>query len=220
LEIDRNKLIKAFKTLKKVELISLLDDVLDNMERSSQRAVFGELFKEYTKSERTPHKILLDIEMFCKKSNAGYYYAPFDLNSNNILHIPDETDEWFDEISDYLDFVSELVKIKEYKIGLKCFNLLFELIDIMESGAEIVFAHEFGDWMILAKEDYMEKYIIALSKETKHLEEYVRILIPKIKSDSNCSISNKVYKKVKKHSSDIQIKAIDKEIKSQSLRVI
>lgn len=218
LEINKKKLFAAINKLKKSELISLLEDSFDNMEGGTQRNVFGELFKEHTKRERTPEKLLEEIEKFYNKSKEGYYYAPFNVNSKNFSDIPEETDEWFDEISDYLDFVSELVKEEQYKIGLKCFTLLFELIDKMEKGEEIVFADELGDWMISAKEDYMEKYIITISKEIEEIEEYVNILIPRIKSDSYFAFSKKVYKKVKKHSNSIQLKAINKEIKLQSIR--
>ena len=189
------------------------------MEEGTQRNVFSELFKEHTKSERTPKKLLEKIEKFYDKSMGGYYYAPFDINSKNFSNIPEETNEWFDEISDYLDFVSELVEEEEYEIGLKCFAILFELIDKMESGEEIVFADELGDWMISTKKDYTENYIISISKEKMQIEEYVSLLIPMIKSDSYFSFSKTVYKKVKKHSNTIQLNAINKEIKSQSIRI-
>lgn len=219
MEIQKNKLFQAVNKLKKSELLSLLEDAFDNMDGKTQRYVFGELFKAHTKKERTPKELLGKIEDFYTKSMAGHYYASFNINSKNFSDIPEETDEWFDEISDYLDFTSTIVEEQQYEIGLKCFTVLFELIDRMESGEEIVFADELGDWMIVAKKDYIEKYIIALSKEVKSVEEYVKILIPRIKSDSYFSFSNGVYKKVKKHSSAVQLKAINKEIKVQSIRL-
>ncbi len=219
MEINKEKLFTVINTLSKSELISLLEDSFDNMEGTSQRNVFGELFKEHTKKERTPEKLLEEIEKFYNKSKKGYYYAPFDINSKNFSDVPEETDEWFDEISDYLDFVSELVEDGENEIALKCFRILFELIDLMECGEEIVFADEFGPWMMHTKEDYIEKYIIAVSKEIKEIEEYVSMLIPIIKNDSYSSFSDKVYKKVKKHSSGIQLKEINKEIKLQSIQI-
>ena len=219
MEIQKNKLFEAINKLKKSELLSLLEDAFNNMDGKTQRNVFGELFKAHTKKERTPEKLLKGIEHFYKKSMDGYYYAPFDVNSKNFSDIPEETDEWFDELGDYLDFTSTMVNEQQYEIGLKCFTILFDLIDRMESGEEIVFADELGSWMISTKEDYIEKYVIVLSKEVKSIEEYIKILIPRIQSDSYFSFSNEVYKKVKKHSSDAQLKAIKKEVKLQSIRV-
>jgi len=219
LEIKKIKLFGAINKLKKTELVELLEKAFDNMEGKTKRYVFGDLYKLSTKKERTPEKLLDSIRKFHDKSMSGHYYAPFNVNSKNFSDVPEETDEWFDKISDYLDFTSIMVKEGKYEMGLKCFTILFELIDRMESGEEIVFADELGDWMISAKEDYIEKYIIALSKEVKLVEEYVSQLIPRIKSDSYFSFSNGVYKKVKRHSSSIQLKAINKEIKLQSIRV-
>ena len=139
------------------------------------------------------------------------------MNSKNFSDIPEETDEWFDELSRYLDFTSDLVEAKNHTIAVKCFKILFELIEKMEDGEEIVFAHELGDWMIHANSDYRENFIIALA-QTASLEEYTAVLIPLIKSDSYFSFANKMYKKVKTHSSPAQLKVIKAEIKQQGIR--
>jgi len=218
MEINKKKLFSIINKLKKSELVALLEDAFDNMDGKTQRYAFGELYKKHTQKERTPKQLLERIKTFHTKSMNGHYYAPFDINSKNFSDIPKETDEWFDELADYLDFTSELVQKKEYETSLKCFKILFELIDRINNGEEIVFADELGDWMINTKKDHIEHYIIVLSKAVESIEDYVNILIPRIKSDSYFSFSDKVYKKVKKHSSSMQIKAINKEIKAQSIR--
>ncbi|MEM6318979.1 MAG: hypothetical protein AAF960_15000 [Bacteroidota bacterium] len=219
MEIDKSKLFEAIQQLEKSELIALLDRTFTKMDGATQRNTFGPLFKQHTKKERTPEKLLADIEAFYKKSVDGYYYAPFDVNSKNFSDIPEETDEWFDEIADYLDFASELVEEKQYAMGLKCLNLLMELIDKMESGEEIVFADELGSWMLSTEEDYIEKYILVVSKEVSSVDEYVELLIPRIKSDSFFSFYDKVYQKVKKHANAEQLKAIKAAVKQQNIRV-
>lgn len=65
---------------------------------------------------------------------AGHYYAPFEINSKNFSHIPEETDAWFDEISDYLEDSSKLTDQGDHKMAVQCFKLLHELIDKMEDG--------------------------------------------------------------------------------------
>jgi hypothetical protein len=46
----------------------------------------------------------------------GYYYAPFDINSKNFSDIPEETDAWFDEVSDYLEDSSRLTDQGDHDI--------------------------------------------------------------------------------------------------------
>ncbi|MFK7984046.1 MAG: hypothetical protein AB8G86_28980 [Saprospiraceae bacterium] len=217
MEIDKKILFDGFEKMSKKELIEFLEVVFINLEPKSQRDAFGDLHYELVKKEQTPDDLLDDIENFYEKSLAGYYYESFMINSKNFSDVPEETDEWFDELSHYLDFTSYLVEAKNYKIAVKCFKILFELIDKMEAGEEIVFAHELGNWMIHANSDYIENYVIALA-QTLSVEEYVAILIPLIKSDSYFSFANKVYKKVKTHSSQAQLKVIKAEIKQQGIR--
>jgi len=217
MEIHKKTLFEVIGKMKKSELIDLLNVVYDNLEGKSRRDAFGGLYNEIVKESLSPEELLEEIETFYERSMKGRYYAPFMINSKNFMDVPEETDEWFDEISMYLDSVSDLVKAKNYELGVKCFKILFELIDKMEDGGEIVFAKELGDWMIHAKSDYTENYIIALA-DTVSVEEYVDALIPIIKNDSYFSFSQQVYKKVKNHSSTEQLRAINAEIKRQSIR--
>jgi hypothetical protein len=74
------------------------------------------------------------------------------------MHVPEETEKWFREISELLDKTGELAQIGEKKAALEAFRQLIELVDRMENGEEIVFADELGDWMISAKCDYRKVY--------------------------------------------------------------
>lgn len=218
MEINKDKLFEAIEQLDKEELIQLLDDAFINMKESIKREVFGSIYKAHTKNERTPATLLTDIKNFYRKSINGYYYAPFNINSKNFSHIPEETEDWFDEVSSYLDFTSELVMEEQYESAKSCFKILFELIEKMNDGEAIVFADEVGDWMIHAEKDHHENYIIALTHTTKTVEEYVETLIPLLKEDSYFSFSNKVYQKVKRHATAEQLAAIEKAIKEKSIK--
>lgn len=219
MDINKKKLFEAIRALKKSELITLLEEAFDEMERGTRRVVFGELFNEYTKKERTAEQVRKQVKQFYKQSMAGDYYAPFSINSKNYLDVPEETDEWFDEIGDHLGFVSELVEEEEYETALHCFKLLYELIDRMEEGEEIVFADELGAWMIGDTEQDTENYIIAASKVLEDSEEYVGLLLPRLRRDSYFSFSEKVYEKIKKHANPSQLKAIREAVKAESIRV-
>ncbi len=218
MEINEKILFQAIKKLKKEELLDLLRNAFINTEDKERRYIFGDLYKEITKKDRTPDKLLKDIKIFHEESLAGAYYAPFMINSKNWSDVPEETDEWFDTISDYLDFTCVLAEQKDYDTAAKCFKLLFSLIEKLNDGEEIVFADELGDWMIHADKDYIENYIITFSK-TASIDEYVQHIIPLLKSDSYSSFADKVYQKVKKHSSKEQFVVIEKEIKAQSIRI-
>ena len=48
-----------------------------------------------------------------------------------------------------------------------CFGILYELIDAMERGDEIVFAEEVGGWMIPGDEkEYVAAYMTSLAATT------------------------------------------------------
>lgn len=79
--MDKRILFKAFEKMSKKELITLLETAYINLEGNTQRYVFGDLYKELTKKERTPDKLLADIRKFYAQSMNGDYYASFMINS-------------------------------------------------------------------------------------------------------------------------------------------
>ena len=84
---------------------------------------------------------------------------------------------------------------------MESFNLLYELIEKMEDGEEIIFADEYGRWMIPGDEqDFLNAYISSLAA-VKTPEEYTTVVIPLLKRDSYTSFCNKVYSLAVKHSS-------------------
>lgn len=218
MDINKDILFTAIKKMKKDELLELLDDAYENMDRQTQRYVFWNLYNTITAKERTPQKLLAEIKLFYKKSMEGDYYSDFLPNSKSFSDMPEATEEWFGILSNYLDITSELSESKNYKLSTECFKLLFELIDGMENGEAIVFADELGDWRINAKSDYVENYIIGLGKTTT-IEKYTEILIPMIQNDSYLSFSKKVYQKTQKHASPEQIEAINREVKLRSIQI-
>ena len=163
-------------------------------------------------------EILTTIEQFYEKSMAGYYYAPFDINSKNFSDIPEETDAWFDEISDYLEDSSRITDQGEHEMAVQCFKLLHELIDKMEDGDEIVFADECGTWMITGDEKrFIKSYLSSLAVISTP-EEYANGAIPLIKRDSHESFYNKVYASAIKIANEDQKVYLKTEVKKQKIR--
>lgn len=68
------------------------------MNISQRHDVFGKIYKRILPDSVDAEQLSADIELFYGQSLGGRYYAPFDINSKNFLHIPEESDAWFDEI--------------------------------------------------------------------------------------------------------------------------
>jgi hypothetical protein len=159
--MNKKRLFEYVKTQNQLKLLELLSLAFDTMDTNQRHDVFGKTAKEVPPSSVDGKEILTTIEQFYEKSMAGYYYEPFDINSKNFSDIPEETDAWFDEISDYLEDSSRLTDQGEHEMAVQCFKLLHELIDKMEDGDEIVFADEYGTWMITGDEKrFIKSYLL------------------------------------------------------------
>jgi hypothetical protein len=153
------------------------------------------------------------------KVGCSLYYAPFDINSKNFSHIPTETEEWFEKLGELLQSSTQLTKQEEHLFAVKSFKMLYELIDRMENGEEIIFADEYGSWMIPGEEkEFLDSYIFSLSK-VKTPEEYTQIVIPLLKRDSYSSFCDQVYSIALKHSNKEQVKFLKNEIKQQNIKI-
>ena len=191
----------------------------DTMDTSQRQDVFGKTVKELPPSPVDGKKILANIEHFYEKSMAGDYYAPFDINSKNFSHIPEETATWFDELSDHLEDSSRLTEHGDHEMAVRGFKVLHELIDKMECGGdEIVFADEYGTWMITGDEKrFVKSYFSSLSAISSP-EEYASGAIPLIKKDSYESFHNRVSATATKIANDDQKAYLKTEVKIQKIK--
>lgn len=122
MKIEEKILFPILDKLKKDELKECLKISFYEMGDSQRRDVFGEIYKEKLSTGRSPQKLYNELEKFREKSVNGVYYVPFMINSKNYMDIPQETDEWFSELSYYLDESSRLVEKEEYDIANSCFE--------------------------------------------------------------------------------------------------
>ncbi|MGB3852587.1 MAG: hypothetical protein WA958_21660 [Tunicatimonas sp.] len=217
MNVNEKTIFEIFKKLKKSELIEHLKSSFYEMDDRQRRDVFLELQNSVINKNLKPKELYPKILEFHKKSITGEYYAPFDINSNNFMHIPNETDEWFSELSYYLDETSKLVEKKEYGIANKCFEKLYESIEEMKDG-EVVFADEYGTWMISTKLDYDNFYIISLS-QTEDENKFAEKVVPLLRRDSYESLSSKIYSKIRKSANSKQFRKVQEEIKSKNIRI-
>jgi len=200
-------------------LLDLLSSAFHEMNSSQKRSVFGSIIKEIKPSKLDGKKVLRDVRQFHRESLTGAYYAPFDINSKNFSHIPEETEEWFEELNDHLLSSTQLTKQKEHSCAIDCFSMLYDLIEKMGDGDEIIFADEYGTWMIPGDEKvYISAYIASLAA-TKLPEDYAKTIIPLLRKDSYESFFNNVYSTAIKSANKDQKKCLRAEIKKQKIRI-
>ena len=216
--MNKERLFEYVKTQNQSKLLELLSLAFDTMDTNQRHDVFGKTAKEVPTSSVDGKEILTTIEQFYEKSIAGYYYAPFDINSKKFSDTPEETDAWFDEISDYLEDSSRLTDQGEHEMAVQCFKLLHELIDKMEDDDEIVFADEYGTWMITGDEKRFVKSYLSSLAAISTPEEYANGAIPLIKRDSHESFHNKVYALAIKIANEDQKVYLKTEVKKQKIR--
>jgi hypothetical protein len=122
--------------------LEYLEAAYEEMTVEQRDAVFGNIDAKAPRSAVDGPSLLGDIEEFKCESLAGSYYRPFNMNSKNFRHVPEETHEWFDQLAEFLLDSAQLTKQGGHESAVACFAILFELIEAMEQGDEIVFAEE------------------------------------------------------------------------------
>jgi len=216
--MNKEKLFEYLKIQNHSKLLDLLNLAFDTIDINQRHKVFGKIITQVPPSQVEGNKLQITIKEFYEKSMSHHYYAPFDINSKNFSDIPEETDAWFDEISDYFEDCSKLSDQGDHEIAIQCFKLLYELIDKMEVGDEIVFADEYGAWMITGDEKrFIKSYLTSLSRISTP-DEYAVGAIPLIKRDSYESFSNKVYSTAIKVGNIDQETHLKKEVEKQKIR--
>jgi hypothetical protein len=99
-----------------------------------------------------------------------------------------------------------------------CFGILYELIDAMESGEEIVFADEIGSWMIPGdRKEYIAAYMTSLAA-TMGPEEFTEAALPLIRRDSRQSLSARAYKSALSAADEEQRARLAAEVQRQEIR--
>ena len=163
-------------------------------------------------------KLRRTIRRFQRESLAGAYYAPFNMNSKNYMNIPPETEAWFDRLGELLASSTQLTHQKDHQLATACFSLLFELIDAMESGEEIVFADELGSWMIPGDEKRFTAACLRSLAATATPEVFVAVALPLIRRDSGQSFASEVYQSAVRVATKEQRAYLEAEIDRQKIK--
>jgi len=216
--MNKERLFKFLEKQNYPTLLTLLDSAFNAMDTNLRHDVFWKIYSEMPPSQVKDEKLLDTIKQFYEDSLSGYYYEPFDITSKNFSDVPEETDAWFDELRDHLEDCTRLTDQGDHEMAVRCFKLLHELIDKMEDGEEIVFADEYGTWMIGGDEKrVVTSYLRSLSAISTP-EEYAIGAIPVIKRDSYESFHNNVYSIALKIADGAQKTLLIKEVKKQEIK--
>jgi hypothetical protein len=191
--MDEGRLFVFLQQQEPAVLIEVLQNASHTMTTKQRQAVFGALVKQIPPSPVDGEQLQSEIHAFHQASLAGAYYAPFNINSQNFSDIPEETDTWFEQLGDFLARSTLLSDQGQHHDACTCFGLLYELIEQMERGEEIVFAEEVGSWMIPGDEKvYLRAYISSLAATTTP-EDFAEAMVPLLRRDSYGSFAHKVY---------------------------
>ena len=192
--MDKKRLMEFLKKQESSVLLQLLDMAFDAMTTNQRRDVFGRLKLEEKPFKVSEKALLKEVKKFYDDSLKGIYYAPFEINSKNHTDIPEETEAWFEKLADLLGDTARISESGKHQIAIGCFKILYELIDKMEEGDGIVFADEYGTWMIPADEKvFIRAYLRSLSAVCTP-EEFTEGATPLVERDSCEALHNKVYK--------------------------
>ena len=216
--MDKTLIFKHLANEDASVLLKLLDDAYEELKPSQRRSVFGEFAKSLLPEVIEGEELLQEIQTFQQASFNSDYYAPFDINSKNFMHIPEETSEWYDLMGNFLESSSRLSNQGDHAIAVECFRPLYDLIGAMESGEEIIFADEIGSWMIPGdRKVYLKAYLTSLAA-TASPEGFTEQVLPLVRRDSYSSFVDKVYTTARKFANDEQKKHLRAEVKRQNIR--
>ena len=216
--VEKDPLLQVLKRQKKATLLELLEHAFDRMDNQQRRAVFGTIAKKPSPARVGGKALLEQVRQFHRDSLNRRYYAPFMINSKNFRHIPDETEEWFERVGDLLKGASKLTHQGDHAGAVACFDLLFELIEAMEDGREIVFAEECGSWMIPAEEKVWVADYLASLAATEGPDTFATKALPLIERDSCQSFCAQVYKSALKVANKDQAARVKAEVQRQRIR--
>ncbi|MFK8185458.1 MAG: hypothetical protein AB8B99_18940 [Phormidesmis sp.] len=171
--IDTEQLHQAIRqNLDKEELIALLDlaiDLIEPKQRPQLLEGFLALSTSHTK-EPTAQALLKTVEEFRDSSLAGVYYEAFRVNSRNFMDMSEGTTNWIDEFNQLIDLCIQQCQDGEYHQTQRSFKILFELLDEIDTGSDIIvfFADEAGSWQVgVDWEDVLPCYFTALAAVAK-----------------------------------------------------
>ena len=218
--MNKKVLFKILTQKSQKELLELLGSAWKVMNTNQRDEIFSSVMQaEQYDYPASAEETLAAVKTFYARSLAGDYYAPFDMNSKNFMDMPEETDAWFARLDALLIECTKLSNQGEFHAALEAFEQLYKLIDVFNSGKEIVFADEAGMWMFAGDE---KTYYTAYLKAAAHASSsdgFIEKALMVIQEDSQRSCFLKLYPVVQSLATPEQMRLIDDEVKRKKLKV-
>jgi len=217
--MDKEQIFQFLSSQDVPILVDILSGAYDEMSTAQRKEVFDLILPDLPIMPVDGKDLLKEIKAFSRSSLAGHYYASFNINSKNFMHVPEETEEWFDKIGDFLKAAAQLTTQGDHEIATLCFAQLYTLINKMEDGEEIVFADELGSWMIPVDEEQILAAYLTSQAAVSTPEAFVQAAIPLVRRDSYSSLANQVYTSAMRVGTEAQQALLAAEVKRLNIRV-
>jgi hypothetical protein len=215
--VDEQELFAYLKKQKKAVLLDYLHAAFDQMTDEQRWDVFAEAAR-LSKAPVDGELLREEIDQFRHDSLARRYYAPFNMNSKNFMHVPAATRDWCARFAEFAADASALTARGEHAQAVACFAMLFALVEAVDSGKEIIFAEEAGSWMIPTDEKaWLKAYLTSLAA-TATPEAFTAAAIPMLERDSGKSFSGEVYASALEVANPQQRGRLQAEVQRQKVR--
>ncbi len=216
--MDKTQLFGSLSSQETSVLLDLLSNAYDRMNHDQRQTVFGQYVETLPLEPVDEETLLVEIKEFQRESLAGAYYAPFNIKYKNLMHVPEETKEWFERLGGLLKASCLLTERGDHEHAAACFGVLFELINDLSRGKEIVFGDEIGTWMIPGDEkQFVAAYMTSLAA-TANPEEFAVIALPIIRRDSWESFTSQAYTSAIRVATEAQRAYLEAEIQLKKIK--
>lgn len=214
--IDWETLEPALRKLRKDALLQVLHHAYQALPASRIGAVFGEhvdltLLNPSVAARKGAEAsgLLRAVKQFHADSLSGEYYESFNVNSRNFMDKSEGTELWISECNQLFDKGVELSRKGTHAEVRTAMDLLFELLDALDSGEDgiVFFADEGGSWQVGVDEDkVLPAYFTSLAAVVEP-EEYASRVLALIE-DRGSYDSRKLLSAARKAANEAQRKAL------------
>jgi hypothetical protein len=216
--VDEQRVFAYLQKQKKAVLLDYLRDAFGQMTDQQRQAVFADCTRPTAKTVVDGNWLHEEIDQFRRASLARQYYAPFNMNSKNYMHVPEETREWCARFAEFVADVMHLTAHGQHAEAVSCSALLFALLEAVDRGEEIFFAEEAGSWMIPTDlKAWLRAYLTSLAA-TATAEQFAAAAVPLIEYDSHHSFANQVGASALQVANPQQKAHLQKELQRRKVR--
>jgi len=149
--LDRDKLRRDIRKLRRDDLLSLLDRAIDQIPKTRLPKVFQGIVdpKKKKNNENISKEFLSEIKLFYKASLNGKYYEDFNVNSKNYMNKSSGTKKWISECNRLFNLCVSNVS-HSCKDVRDAMLILFGLLRRIDEGDSdfVFFADEAGSWQV------------------------------------------------------------------------